>query len=94
MIRTALLSLSLVLPALTAPVAVSAQTTPCAEQLVRTVERRSPRLQHGLDIRDLSCHGIVQIFFLLDNDTDELNFVQTDLRRQIEAVFRREGLFN
>ena len=83
--------------ALTAPIALPsialAQTDACSEQLVRNVEMRMPRISEGLDIRDLSCLGITQIYFLLDNDSDRFGVPLTRTRQRIEAVFRREGLF-
>ena len=91
MIRALCLSASLLLPVM-APTPGAAQTTPCSEQLVRSVELRLPRLREGLDVRGLTCHGIVQIYFLLDRGPSAFGISRSDGRQAIEQVFRNEGL--
>ncbi|MBO6605143.1 hypothetical protein [Boseongicola sp. H5] len=90
MIRACLAALLLATP-VAAPAAM-AQTDRCSEQLVLSVEQRLPWLREGLDVRDLSCNGIVQVFFLLDEDPDRFGLHSAGQRQKIEAVFRREGL--
>jgi len=62
----------------------------CSEQLIRSVENMLPDLRAPVEVRDLSCNGVSQLFFLLTTDSgDKTRF---EIRQNALAVFRNEGL--
>ncbi|QBY02324.1 hypothetical protein E2K80_17570 [Rhodophyticola sp. CCM32] len=93
--RTALAliaALALALP-ISVPAAQAQGAHECSGQLIRSVEARLPRLNHDIPVQALSCAGIVQIYFLLDQ-SNRGEIQRNYLRQRINAVFRREGLIN
>lgn len=61
----------------------------CSNQLVNSIELRINRVVRDVDVRQLSCNGVTQVFFLLER---RHQFNRFQLRQRTLAVFRREGL--
>lgn len=82
--------------ALTLPAPALADTGDCAQSILRDVARQLPRIHlSDLDPRQLSCSGLTQVYFILQDNTRGFggtipaSFRQ---RQRVETVFRREGL--
>jgi hypothetical protein len=83
--RIAFLLFALALPFAPGP----ASATSCSDQLIHSVEQRLPPLGRDVNVRDLSCMGVTQVFFLLN---DRRHKTPPELRQDILAVFRSQGL--
>ncbi|MEM7723123.1 MAG: hypothetical protein AAF376_12175 [Pseudomonadota bacterium] len=84
------LALALSLTGITAPNAAHAECMSSA-QLISSIEFRIDRFARDVDVRQLSCNGVAQVFFLLERSGRQNRFT---VRQQILAVFRREGLIS
>jgi hypothetical protein len=67
----------------------AAEARPCSPTLIATVEQRLPLPPDGPQVRDLSCTGVTQLYFLLTSDED---WPPQGIRQRVLAVFRAEGL--
>jgi len=61
----------------------------CSEQILAAVIIDMPPNTRDLDPRRLSCLGLAEVYFIQTGPGNDRDF---DRRREIEAVFRREGL--
>ena len=61
----------------------------CSTQILAAVIVDMPPNTRDLDPRRLSCLGLAEVYFIQTGPGFERDF---DRRREIEAVFRREGL--
>lgn len=80
----------LLMISITAPAAAQVfEREDCDSQILASVEMFMPRLGRDVDPRDLTCLGLTQVYFLLQ-ETDVLNAFET--RQRVLAVFRAERL--
>ncbi len=64
----------------------------CDEQITLDVEYRLPPLGQPVDVRALSCEGLIMVYTILDQDTASDAHTELRLRQRVLNVFRNEGL--
>ncbi len=75
------------------PAPAQADQENCQRNLLRQVEREVRFIDRSLDVAQLSCKGLTQVYLILQDD--ERTILQPTRFRQrsaIRQVFRREGL--